>query len=76
MKKDTSKDDTSDRNHEKDNFDGTLESLFTGPVTRTQADAAPQVVGPKKGHDLTSRSEVYKRMCVRGSKPVAHTSDR
>lgn len=76
VRKDASKNDTSDCNHEKDDFDGTPESLSAGSVTRTQADAATQAVASKKGRDLTNRPEVYKRMFVRGAKPVAHPSDR
>lgn len=45
-------------------------------VTRTQANAALQAVAHEKERDLTNCPEVYKRMCVRGSKPVAHPLDR
>lgn len=42
VRKADSKDATSDRNYEKDNFDGTSESLSSVSVPRTQADAALQ----------------------------------
>lgn len=76
VKKDASKEDTSDRNNEKDDFDGTPQSLRTDSVAKEQKTGAPSAEAPKSERDLSNRPETYKKMGVHGTSPMEHLSDR
>ena len=72
VKKDSDKADEPDRNKEKEDFDGTDDTLCTDSVNQ---DKGVQEKNPdKKDRDLSNRPEKYNTMCVQG-KPEEHHSD-
>lgn len=72
VKKDSDKPDDPDRNKEKEDFDGTYDTLCTDSVNQ---DKGSQENKPdKKELDLSNRPEKYNTMCVQG-KPKEHHSD-
>ena len=72
VKKDSDKTDNPDRNKEKEDFDGTDDTLCTDSVNQDKGnqDNKPD----KKERDLSNRPEKYNTMCVQG-KPEEHHSD-
>lgn len=76
VKKDNSKEDTSDRNNEKEEFDGTSDSLTTDSASNEKKVEEPQAELPKKERDLTNRPETYKTMGMQEAEPLEHLSDR
>lgn len=73
VKKDSDKTDEPDRNREKENFDGTDDTLCTDSVNKEVANTENQP--PKKERDLSNRPDEYKTMSVEGE-PVYHPSDK
>lgn len=72
VKKGSDKEDEPDRNKEKEDFDGTDDTLCTDSVNQ---DKCSQENKPdKKERDLSNRPEKYNTMCVQG-KPEEHHSD-
>ena len=72
VKKDADKTDEPNRNKEKEDFDGTDDTLCTDSVNQ---DKGIQEKNPdKKERDLSNRPEKYNTMCVQG-KPEEHHSD-
>ena len=72
VKKDSDKTDNPDRNKEKEDFDGTNDTLCTDSVNQDKGnqDNKPD----KKERDLSNRPEKYNTMRVQG-KPEEHHSD-
>ena len=73
VKKDSDKPDEPDRNKEKEDFDGTDDTLRTDSVNNEAGN--PENQPPKKERDLSNRPDEYKTMGVEGE-PVYHPSDR
>lgn len=72
VKKASDKTDDSDRNKEKEDFDGTDDTLCTDSVNRDKGNRDNQ--SGKKDRDLSNRPDEYKTMSVEGD-PVYHPSD-
>lgn len=73
IKKDKDTPDDTDRNREKDDFDGTDGTLCTDSVSHEKVNLENKQ--PKKERDFSNRPNEYKKMSVEGE-PVYHPSDR
>ena len=60
-------DEHSDRNHDKDNFDGTPSSLPENSVANDTLKEASEAASAEKNRDLSNRPETYNTMGVQGA---------